>query len=281
MKYVAFDGGLGNQMFQYAFMQALKFKGNNVRMFIPHKKWEHKTGFELSRVFGIKEQLSFWEFLYNKVPYPFRKLFLLTHKTYNDVNFRFQSTALTSKDYDYFYGTWQSESYFVDIKEKIQEIFSFNSAMLSDYSLEVLKTIRSSYKVAVSVHVRRGDYLSAAFKEGFGSCCSLDYYKRAISSISDMLDCEILFVFFSDDMSWVKENIKVPNAIYVDGNYAENAWQDMYLMSQCNHNIIANSSFSWWAAWLNQNSEKKVFAPKRWWASLEDDDVVPESWIRL
>ena len=133
---------------------------------------------------------------------------------------------------------------------------------------------------AVSVHIRRGDYLSEHFKDGFGSCCPIDYYLRSIRFIKKKT-VNPLFVFFSDDMEWVKENIIEENAIYVDHNHEFDAWQDMYLMSQCKHNITANSSFSWWGAWLNVNPQKIVISPARWWATSENDDVVPDSWIRM
>lgn len=281
MKYVAVDGGLGNQMFQYAFMLALKAKGNDTCLFCPHKKWEHKSGFELSRVFDVNFKKSVWQFLYNWIPYPFRKLFFMTHKTFHDVNFRFLPEALSSRNCKYFYGTWQSELYFKDIQSSIRETFSFNNNLLSDKTLDILKIITDSSEPTVSIHVRRGDYLSTSFKDGFGSCCTLDYYKHAISYIQKNINKDVLFVFFSDDISWVKDNIKVPNALYVNHNSGLDSWQDMFLMSQCSSNIIANSSFSWWGAWLNTNIDKIVIAPKRWWASLENDDVVPKSWIRM
>lgn len=281
MKYVAVDGGLGNQMFQYAFMLALKAKGNDTRLFFPHKKWEHKSGFELSRVFDVNIEKSAWQFLYNWIPYPFRKLFLVTHKTFHDVNFHFLPEALSSKKYYYYYGTWQSELYFKDIQSIIRDAFSFNYNLLSDKTLDILKIITNSPVPTVSIHVRRGDYLSISFKDGLGCCCTLDYYKHAISYVLENIHKNVLFVFFSDDISWVKDNIKVPNALYVNHNCGLDSWQDMFLMSQCSFNIIANSSFSWWAAWLNSNIDKIVIAPKRWWASLEDDDVVPKSWIRM
>ena len=82
-------------------------------------------------------------------------------------------------------------------------------------------------------------------------------------------------------MEWVKDNLVLENAIYVDHNKGLDSWQDMYLMSQCNHNIIANSTFSWWGAWLNNNDNKVVIAPKRWWSTIEHDDVVTQTWIRM
>ena len=86
---------------------------------------------------------------------------------------------------------------------------------------------------------------------------------------------------FSDDMDWVKNNISISNALYIDWNKSENSWQDMYLMSQCKHNIIANSTFSWWGAWLNQNPNKLIIAPKKFLNTIETPDLIPSDWIKL
>lgn len=281
MKYVAIDGGLGNQMFQYAFLLALKRKGHKVNLFLSNNNWEHKAGFELSRVFGIKKTKSLWELLYHNLPIPFRKLFLLTHKTYKDINFRYQQDALTVSGYRYYYGTWQSELYFTDIKSMIQNTYSFNLNMLNKETNRVLQILHTQEYVTISVHVRRGDYQSPAFINGFGDCCTVEYYEHAISYMKAHVKSRILFVFFSDDIQWAKQNIKVDNAVYVNHNHGKDSWQDMYLMSQCTNNIIANSSFSWWGAWLNANPHKIVIAPRHWWKTLEHDDVVPLSWKRM
>lgn len=126
MKYVAVDGGLGNQMFQYAFLLALKAKGYKMCLFLATDQWEHHTGFELCRVFDINRKISYWEKLCRKFPFPFRKIFMLSHKTFKDFNFLYQREALSSNNYDYYYGTWQSELYFKGIRDIILKEFSFN-----------------------------------------------------------------------------------------------------------------------------------------------------------
>lgn len=277
MKYVAICGGLGNQMFQYAYLLMLKNKGYNVSAFIPSNKWEHIGGFELKRAFGIDHKQSIWECLY-QLGFPFTRLFTFVNKTYFGKNFKINKEDFSPpKKYGYFYGTWQSEKYLIN-RELIQNTFTFNERNLSKQTIDIAKLLRRE-GITISVHIRRGDYQSAAFSNGFGSCCTLEYYHNGISYM-DMQFPNTTYVFFSDDMQWVKDNIKVDNAIYVDHNNGVDSWQDMYLMSLCSHNIIANSTFSWWAAWLNNNPEKIVIAPKKWWNSIENDDVVPESWIR-
>lgn len=283
MKYVIVDGGLGNQMFQYAFLLALRERDNEVRLFLACDKWEHEAGFELNRVFGIEHERCLWEFLYSRMTYPFRKLFYLFHKRYCGRNFRYGEEDLKVEGVGAYYGTWQSEKYFLPVQAKVRDAFRFDLSRLNKESKDVLATIAKTQaegRMPVSVHVRRGDYQSEAFKNGFGNCCPLAYYKRAIEYMKEQTK-NPLFVFFSDDMTWVRENISIGDAIYVEHNRTLDAWQDMFLMTQCRHHIIANSTFSWWGAWLNERTDKIVVAPKRWWYTVERDDVVPQNWIRI
>ena len=133
---------------------------------------------------------------------------------------------------------------------------------------------------SVSIHVRRGDYLNGYYFETLGKICDIDYYKRAIALINKEVN-DPYFYIFSDDPGYVAENLKIENATYVDFNRGRDSWQDMYLMSQCKHNIIANSTFSWWGAWLNTNLNKIVIAPNRWFANMDNDEIVLPEWIRL
>ena len=110
--------------------------------------------------------------------------------------------------------------------------------------------------------------------------CNLDYYKRAVEYIKVHIENPVFFVF-SDDKEYVTNNLQVENAVYVDFNSGSDSWQDMFLMSQCKHNIIANSTFSWWGAWLNGNLGKIVVAPSRWMTTFENDEIIPPNWIRL
>lgn len=278
MKYVALCGGLGNQMFQYTYLLMLREQGRDVSVFLPSTQWEHPGGFELSRVFGIEYKPCFWEKMY-RFSRITRKLFSLTHKTYSGKNFRVVDTDFCPPArYGYFFGTWQSERYFVNL-ERVMEAFRFREDLLNDKTVDLAKLLGKE-DVTVSVHIRRGDYLSVTFASGFGNCCPIEYYQRAIDYMKQRFG-NIQFFVFSDDMAWVKENLALDNATYVNWNSGADSWQDMYLMSKCKHNIIANSTFSWWGAWLNSHYDKIVVAPKRWWSTIEHDDVVPESWIRL
>ncbi len=280
MKYVAICGGLGNQMFQYAYLTYLKdFFCEDIRIFIPNKNWEHSGGFELHRVFGIEHTPGISEKFYG-MGFPFTKIFSLLHPTYFGKNFIVSNNDLhPSSKYKYFYGTWQSEKYIIN-PDKIKNIFKFNPKETSLETQKIAEILKVKNIISVSVHIRRGDYLSTSFVEGFGKCCNIDYYNRAIKLFASKIN-NLRFVFFSDDMEWVKKNFTLRNAIYVDHNKGIDSWQDMYLMSLCDHNIIANSTFSWWGAFLNTNPSKMIIAPKRWWNTIENDDVIPEKWIRL
>jgi len=175
-------------------------------------------------------------------------------------------------------GTWQSEKYFPHVTELIKQEFRFKEELLSEYTKSIAYKIKGRNSVAI--HIRRGDYLNKEYGNGFTGCTDICYYKKAINYMYEKLDNPIFYVF-SDDSEYAKKHFSGSNMEVVDGNKGVDSWQDMYLMSICSHNIIANSSFSWWGAFLNANSEKIVIAPKRWWYAFEKDDVVPEKWIRI
>ena len=135
-------------------------------------------------------------------------------------------------------------------------------------------------KNSISIHIRRGDYLHPKFNHLYGNICTIEYYKEAITILQQKY-ANLHFYIFSDDISWVKENLPIVPSTYIDWNKKEDSWQDMYLMSQCKHNIIANSSFSWWGAWLNNNPNKTVICPSRFMNLNQQSDIVPEDWIQI
>lgn len=135
---------------------------------------------------------------------------------------------------------------------------------------------------SVSLHIRRGDYITSKITNKFHGTCCLGYYKKAMKLINKKVKNPKYFVF-SDDIYWVKKNLEIKNAFYVDDNVGDKSYIDMQLMSMCKHNIIANSSFSWWAAWLNNNPNKIVIAPKKWFndPGMDTTDLISEEWIRF
>ena len=182
-------------------------------------------------------------------------------------NFIFKSINY-NEEYDYYLdGFWQCERYFQDAQLKIREELTPSKEKL----LEFRQIISTN---SVSLHIRRSDYLTS---NGFHPVQTLEYYKNAINKIGKY---ENLYVF-SDDIYWCKNNLEFKNMVFVEG---KTNIEDLWLMSLCDHNIIANSSFSWWGAWLNNNPNKMVIAPKLWFGqhvNINSGDIVPDEWIKL
>lgn len=268
---IKFQGGLGNQMFQYAMYLALRSKKPySFFLFDIDGSVGCHNGFELPTIFpSISLCRATW---YNRLRY--RTPFLFKHlKTFKQPNSLTFYPEFLQKENDAIYdGFWQSEQYFLDVKDTIFKQFSFNETLLNKETLELRNKLLSETE-SVSVHIRRGDYLSETFR----LTCGLEYYQKAISLVSDKLDTPHYY-FFSDDIAWVKENFPNLNAIFIDWNKSKDSWQDMYLMSLCRHNIVANSSFSWWGAWLNKNKTKMVIAPSLWFDDGSKQDIHPSSW---
>lgn len=169
-----------------------------------------------------------------------------------------------------FFGFFQSYKYFEHCEGKIRELFQFNDT--------IKNKINAKYRLGVntcSIHVRRGDYVGNVFHE----VCHFEYYKDAIIAMKERTSID-LFVVFSDDIAWCKENFIGEEFLFVENN---SDIEDIYLMSICSHNIICNSTFSWWGAWLNANPEKVVIAPEQWFGDVSRgvEDLLPEKWIKL
>jgi len=293
MKLVAATGGLGNQMFDYAFMVRLS-KEYEARLFHPYGaqsgRYGH-AGFQLDEIFELRSddhkrglgQLLFG--IYWHVIRIFPKTLrprMLRLVGMNEVkvaeNFVFYPEVFQSPHKnELFMGTWQSQHYFEGAEAELREAFTFKDVLVNERTRQIKTEIENCN--SISLHVRRDDYLSSTYVQGFGGICTLSYYKKAIEYLKERIESPKLFIF-SDDIAWCRENLDVSDATFVDWNHGAESWQDMYLMSCCRHNIIANSSFSWWGAWLNANPNKIVVAPCRWWNGLKDD-VVPETWVKM
>lgn len=273
MKIVRINGGLGNQMFQYALFLALKFRFPEEEILVDYslmKTYNVHNGLELDRVFGV--------------PLPqasFRQLATLTRPVYHAKLARVvdkllpkrKSEIIEAKDYTYneevfsnkslyYRGYWQNFRYFIDARDYICSQFRF-AIPINDKSKAILEELKENNST-VSIHVRRGDYLKSPRYAGL---CNLDYYRSAIDKIKSEVN-NPTFYLFSDDIEWTMANIvpllgDLPYKI-VDWNRGKESALDMLLMSSCHHNIIANSSFSWWAAFLNTHKDSIVCAPAKW-----------------
>ena len=285
-------GGLGNQMFQYAAGRALSLAHNtplclDVQDF---KGYDLHNGFELHRLFDIKAPIAsnrdvFQVLGWRSISPLRRKLFHQKFSKFRgahlfvDSLFAEMPHLIDMPSRSYLMGNWQSEQFFGHIKEIIRSDFNFKLSM-SKKNTELADMIKSIN--ATSLHVRRGDIASNPTSLAVHGLCSLDYYRQAIELVASRTpDPE--FVIFSDDMDWVKKKLNIRfHCHYIDINKGLESYNDMRLMSFCNHHIVANSSFSWWGAWLSNNEHKVVVAPKKWFAKNYDSSaIVPSSWIRI
>ncbi|GAP72761.1 alpha-1,2-fucosyltransferase [Candidatus Symbiothrix dinenymphae] len=251
MNVVQLQGGLANQMFQYAFGQALGEDTLYDVSWFERAKSERTTSrpFCLD-VFNIPATV-----FVNRRP-PLLARLVGKYKVVRERNwdeFQPEFLNLGGRGTNYFKGYFQNERYLNCVKDKISADFSLKNTMNSD-NLELLKQIRNCN--SVSLHIRRGDYVK---QPDYHPLCGIEYYQAAMKMI------EGHYFLFSDDIEWCKANAKtdMPMTI-VDINSAETGYWDMELMKNCKHNIIANSSFSWMAAYLNPNPDKMVIAPKDW-----------------
>jgi hypothetical protein len=180
-------------------------------------------------------------------------------------------------DGSYLHGYWQSERYFAHIEPQIRAAFTF-PALSNSQNAEMADRI--SADTAISLHVRRGDYLTFAAHV----LCDQAYYEAALARVLDGLQGTPTVYVFSDDPQWAKDNLPLPcNKVVVDFNGPDTDFEDMRLMSLCQHNIIGNSSFSWWAAWLNQTTGKRVAGPTKWFGDpkLSNSDILPAGWLKI
>ena len=279
-------------MFQYAAGRSLSLSLGSAlkldtREFSGYKLHQ---GFELARLFDCQAEIASEYDLRFVLGWQTAKLAQRLLKRPSLKNFRYKSYIVEPhfnywdglnnlKDDIYLDGYWQSEKYFHEYANQIREYFTFRLPF-SNKNAEIAERIAKAN--AVSLHVRRGDYANSPKTTATHGLCSLDYYRVAI----DYVIAHVIqphFFIFSDDIAWVKANLNIgSSAFFIDHNANQESYNDMRLMSLCKHNIIANSSFSWWGAWLNQNAEKIVIAPKQWFSkSTDTSDLIPAGWVRL
>ncbi len=283
-------GGLGNQMFQYAIARCLSIVN----------KVEFKmdiTGFELlnplytqrkyelhhlnivENIATPKEikrfkQKIFISKIFKKIIPSSKIYYYYTEKK----GFKFDPEVFKLKNI-YLEGYWQTEKYFKNIEDVIRKEFSVKIP-IDKKNEELLEKIKSCNSVAV--HVRRGDYVTNPIHAEFHGTCGLEYYKKCVNIIEEKVKNPYFFIF-SDDNEWTKKNLKFNFPMdYVTWNIGKD-YEDLRLMSNCKHFIISNSSFGWWGAWLSNNSNKIVLAPKKWFKDEKRDtfDLIPDKWIRI
>ncbi|MEA4983759.1 MAG: alpha-1,2-fucosyltransferase [Paludibacter sp.] len=299
MIFVSIFGGLGNQMFQYATAKAVAKRLNvELKLDIQHvtdrkfrKNFTYRN-FELS-VFNLDEKIAtlkevrryipnLWNT--NKIILQFYRIkrILTGRRLYQEKKkFCIDENIFSIKDNTYLYGYFQTSGYFEDIRSDLLYSFEFKTPP-NQINRELMAQI--SRENAVSIHVRRGDYINSPFHLlGMD-----DYYMKAIKIISEKVTSPTFYIF-SNDYDWVIENFKdlpIKKTIVQINNTESDAHMDMKLMSMCKHNICANSSFSWWGAWLNQYTERIIIVPQRWFNNsviynTSTNDLIPKDWIRI
>jgi len=285
-------GGLGNQMFQYAIGRKIALaNGAPLKLDImwhinkPDRPYslhhfainaEMATEDEIAKL--SKAKMPLYKRVINSVKEVGKPYYLRSEIHEKCVDF--DPNILHISDGAYLNGYWQSEKYFKDIEEVLRSDFKVIEP-LSTINMKCAQQIITSN--AIAIHVRRGDYVSNPATHQVHGTCSLDYYQEAMDLILSKVQ-EPHFFVFSDDPKWALENIRTDSPItYVCNNPPERNYDDLRLMSLCKHFIIANSSFSWWGAWLSENDDKIVVAPAQWFQGIEynDADRLPESWIQV
>lgn len=273
-------------MFQYAFARSLEKKTGIKTLFdmsFFKKQYARPYGLDIFNL-NVEFVNDFLLKLKLQILWKLRKKIngrsLLGLNLYSEPHFEFDENIFKIKPNTYIEGFFQSELYFKDIENELRNDFQFKNQPDNE-NQKLIEKINT--RNSVSLHIRRGDYVQKKRYQNLYASCSLDYYRRGIEYITQYHSNPILLIF-SDDIEWVKENLKLPyESIYVTHNTGNKSYEDMRLMSFCKHNIIANSSFSWWGAWLNNNKEKIVIAPEKWFndEKIIQTDVIPEDWVKF
>lgn len=260
-------GGLGNQMFQYAYAKTLQQKGYQVKIDITNLK-NHKPprSFQLNQ-FKID--------LENSKPLSNFLTRLGFRRSLREKSLLFDKKFLEVPQREYIQGYFQTEKYFTNNRALLLKQFVVKKE-LSNSTINYLKEI-TIQKNACSLHIRKSDCSTEEQANGARETYDLTYYNEAIKLILDKFS-ESHFFIFSDDISWAKKNLKLSNSTHIEHTVIPH--EDLHLMSLCKHNITANSSFSWWGAWLNQHQNKTVIAPKKWFTNKENE-LACAHWIQL
>ncbi len=284
MVIIRIKGGLGNQMFQFATAYSLsKNLSTTMDIDTTYYPLSNHNNFELKKVYGLNNnQLSF-----NKV------FSLILNRTIFFIESKFNIKVLNThifseEDLDneihcendslILDGYFQSEKYFIKHRKDLIKLFSFPK--LFGRNLKIQSLVKKSN--TCSIHIRRGDYITNLGAIESMARIDKDYYQKAKAYMEKNVK-NIKFLYFSDDIKWVRNEFQLNDSdVVVDWNNGNNSYIDMQLMSLCRHNIVANSSFSWWGAWLNKGADKIVIAPKKWFNNADlNSKITPNNWIKF
>lgn len=282
-------GGLGNQLFQYASGRALAYRlGYSLR-------------FDLSWFQGVSDRkysLGYFNLCDDSILQPIQKISKYTYiklklsryikvkilgmRVYRETSFRYDKNYEEIRHSVYMYGYWQSFKYFDSIKKTLYSEIKLSNE-LPESSLQIRNEILDSGINSICLHVRRGDYISNPSAAKLHGSCTLDYYSKSVELLVAQLKNPVCYIF-SDDPEWVKCSLELQcTKRFVDVNGLHEAHLDLMLMSGCSKFVLANSTLSWWAAWLAQCKDKIVITPSKWFndASIDTNDLIPTDWIKI
>ena len=285
---IQLKGGLGNQMFQYALYKELKYRGKDVKIDDESGFVDDKLRVPVLDRFGVTYDKATREEIIALTDAKMDFLSRVKRKLFGRKSFRIDETEglfnpeILQKEDAYLVGYWQSDKYFAtpEVAQEIQDVFGKRpqEIMHDSVSWSTLQQIECCE--SVSIHVRRTDYLDAEHIN-VHNLCTEKYYRNAIKMVRDKHPNAVFFIF-TDDKEWCRSHFKGHNFINVELQEGENTdVADMLLMSRCKHHIIANSSFSWWSAWLNDSPEKMIIAPAKWINNKRMDDVYTERMTKV
>ena len=291
MVIVRLIGGLGSQMSEYAYAKALESKGYDVKIDATTFESYMLHGYELDKYnidleCSTKEEndrhrpnnivIKILSRILNKIG-----INILSLKVVREKSFIFDQKLLEINNEAYVIGDFFSEKYFKDIRSTLLKQFSIKgrpSSYMKDMEVKIPEAANSCF-----IHVRRGDYFHNKSVNKVHGVCSVDYYQNAAKYVQSQVG-SLQYFIFSNDIEWCKENLKIDNATYMENQERASPHEDIYLMSLCKHNIIDHSSFCWWGAWLNQNENKIVVAPKKWFSNeklqKQSRDIYCENWVK-
>lgn len=285
---VRLSGGLGNQLFQFAAGYALALR-HDTSIYLDARSFarDRLRNFALS-CFGLQPEnapemvkkwppsrrgpISFpwWKFRYGSDLQFFRERGVESQQRFGELG---PST--------YLHGYWQNEVYFA---EHANQVRSALKIVMEPDSRNQQWLARIRNRNAISVHVRRSDYTTNAVNQSLYSVCAPSYYDEAARYLADNSSSTAYFVVFSDEPEWASKNLRFPGEVdFISHNSGESAYEDLRLMSACKHHIIANSTFSWWGAWLGENPNRVIVAPSSWYRDpiKDQENPIPENWIRI
>lgn len=294
MNIIRMTGGLGNQMFQYALYLKLRSMGRDVKMDDVSEYVLDNARPIMLWVFGIdyprasREEIDALTDGSLKLLHRIRrKLFGRKSLEYQEADCDFDRQVL-EREPAYLTGYFQTEKYFEDIKEQVRKSFSFTEKIwdsLDGETVKKIKTYREQIRRtrAIAVHIRRGDYLNVP--ELYGGICTENYYDKAVLLMKERYPDAVFYVFSNDEewaKEWAKKRTDEKNPfVVIEGTSEETGYLDMLLMSECKHYILANSSFSWWGAWLGRAEDKCVVVPEIWQKGSRQADIYTEDMIKL